>query len=421
MRRAPNPGEKLQSALERRDAEELSLLRATHETALNETILAIREQQIEEARAARAALEAGRAALETRIAHYGSIPRMNASEAAAVVNRDAGIGKSDTAATLQLVAAYLSAIPNFSFGLAGFGGSPTFSLSVGGSTLAAVVSNHAARQSTLASIEQTRAAKSDNQGRFTREFASNQFQRDLAQDERDRLESEIVTAQLREAIAAAERDRQQQQFDDATAVEEFLKTKYTDYDLYDWMVKQISLVYFQAYQIAFDAAQQAEDIYRFELADQSAMFIQFGYWDSLKKGLLAPERLTNDLRRMESDYLNRHSRGLEITKHVSLAQTDPLALLTLKLTGSADIELPEWLFDLDYPGHYLRRLKSAAISIPCVVGPYTSINCTISSPRTGSASPTRSPAATATRSTPAATRNSGPARYPPAPSRPATA
>jgi hypothetical protein len=39
--------------------------------------------------------------------------------------------------------------------------------------------------------------------------------------------------------------------------------------------------------------------------------------------------------------------------------------------------LPESLFDADYPGHYMRRLKSVSLTIPCVVGPYTSINCTL--------------------------------------------
>jgi hypothetical protein len=37
--------------------------------------------------------------------------------------------------------------------------------------------------------------------------------------------------------------------------------------------------------------------------------------------------------------------------------------------------LPEWLFDMDMPGHYLRRLKKVGLSIPCVAGPYASVNC----------------------------------------------
>ena len=33
---------------------------------------------------------------------------------------------------------------------------------------------------------------------------------------------------------------------------------------------------------------------------------------------------------------------------------------------------------MDYPGHYMRRIKSVNLTIPCVVGPYTSVNCTLS-------------------------------------------
>src|SRR5262249_8071213 len=39
--------------------------------------------------------------------------------------------------------------------------------------------------------------------------------------------------------------------------------------------------------------------------------------------------------------------------------------------------LPEELFDMDGPGHYFRRIRSVAVSIPCVTGPYTSVNCTL--------------------------------------------
>ena len=32
---------------------------------------------------------------------------------------------------------------------------------------------------------------------------------------------------------------------------------------------------------------------------------------------------------------------------------------------------------MDYPGHYLRRLKSVSLRIPCILGPHTSLNCTL--------------------------------------------
>ncbi len=60
-----------------------------------------------------------------------------------------------------------------------------------------------------------------------------------------------------------------------------------------------------------------------------------------------------------------------------MSQLDPMALLTLRATGSCTFEVPEEWFDLDGPGYYLRRIRSAALSIPCVTGPYTSINCRV--------------------------------------------
>ena len=74
--------------------------------------------------------------------------------------------------------------------------------------------------------------------------------------------------------------------------------------------------------------------------------------------------------------MDQNRREYEITKNVSLLLNAPLALISLKETGTCTLELPEALFDADYPGHYMRRIKSVSLTIPCVVGPYTSINCT---------------------------------------------
>jgi hypothetical protein len=54
-----------------------------------------------------------------------------------------------------------------------------------------------------------------------------------------------------------------------------------------------------------------------------------------------------------------------------------LAFIRLRETGICEFALPEVLFDMDHPGHYMRRIKSVALTVPCVVGPYTSLNCTL--------------------------------------------
>ncbi len=79
--------------------------------------------------------------------------------------------------------------------------------------------------------------------------------------------------------------------DNAKEAHEFMREKFTDQQLYSWMVGQISGLYFQSYQLAYDVAKRAERAYRHELGLKDSNFIQFGHWDSLKKGLLAGERL----------------------------------------------------------------------------------------------------------------------------------
>jgi Tc toxin complex TcA C-terminal TcB-binding domain len=136
-------------------------------------------------------------------------------------------------------------------------------------------------------------------------------------------------------------------------------------------------VYFRSYKLAYDLAKRAERCFRFELGLQDSSYINFGYWDSLKKGLLSGEKLQYDLRRLEAAYLEQNRREFELTKHISLTLLDPLALIKLRETGRCFINLPEEIFDLDYPGHYFRRIKSVSITLPCVVGPYTTISCTL--------------------------------------------
>jgi hypothetical protein len=50
----------------------------------------------------------------------------------------------------------------------------------------------------------------------------------------------------------------------------------------------------------------------------------------------------------------------------------------LKATGSCEISLPEWVYDIDCPGQYMRRIKTVSLSIPCITGPYTSVHCKLS-------------------------------------------
>jgi len=143
---------------------------------------------------------------------------------------------------------------------------------------------------------------------------------------------------------------------------------------------EISRLYYEYYRFAFDTARRAEKAMKQELMRpevDGTDYVKFNYWDSGRKGLLSGEALSLDVKRMEMAYHENNKREFELIKHVSLRQLKPTAILDLKAAGACEVTLPEWLFDLDNPGHYMRRIKSVSLSVPSVAGPYTSISCTL--------------------------------------------
>jgi hypothetical protein len=141
-------------------------------------------------------------------------------------------------------------------------------------------------------------------------------------------------------------------------------------------------VYFQTYRLALQLALNAQQAYRFELCID-ASFVTFDYWDDLKKGLLAGENLAFSLAQMEAAYLAANTRELEIERTVSLALWQPHALWDLKTSGSCSFDLSEELFDYDYPSHYKRQIKSVALSVPAVIGPYQNLKATLTQTYSG--------------------------------------
>jgi hypothetical protein len=229
-------------------------------------------------------------------------------------------------------------------------------------------------------FEARRASRIDSFARRERDWA---FQSNLAAGEITQIFKQLRAAQIREAVAEQELNNHRQQMKHAEEIEQFLNEegneksgKKTNKALYAWMKREVKGLYSQCFQFAFDIAKKAERALQHELGDPELTHLQFGYLAG-KEGLLAGEKLYLDVKRMELAYHELNQREYELTKHVSLLQVDPLALIQLRATGRCTVRLPESLFDMDGPGHYFRRIKSVAVSIPCVTGPYAGVNCTL--------------------------------------------
>lgn len=282
------------------------------------------------------------------------------------------------AAVDELIASALSLIPQYDVDMKPIGVGAGFEF--GGRELSTFVS-------TLARIKRLGADELSYRGNRASKLASYQrriddwvLQNNLAAGELMQIGRQIISSLIREQITKKEYENHKKQIEHAREIDAFLKEKFTNQELYAWMQGEISREYYECYKFAFDIAKKAEqtmkhELMRKELDDMN--FIKFNYWDSGRKGLLSGEALYLDLKRMEMAYHDYNKREYEMTKHISLQQLDPNALLRLKTTGSCEITIPEWLFNMDCLAHYMRRIKTMSLSIPAVAGSYTSINCTL--------------------------------------------
>jgi Tc toxin complex TcA C-terminal TcB-binding domain/Neuraminidase-like domain len=370
-------GSALLAALEKKDAEALGLLRQDQEIKLLEAVKAVKEHQIEEAQENLDGIKKSKVVAETRRDYYRDIERLTSQEQLHLDKLGEAHTKQEIAQGIKLGASIISLLPAIDLGASGFGGSPVAKFKIGGLELGQAASLASEVYSFLSQIAADDSAMASSKAGFDRRWDDWKLQERLAEREIDQLDSQIAAAELRVAIAEKDLENHVLQIENAKAVDEFMRSKYTNQELCQWQIGQIAGTFFQSYQLAYDLAKRAERCFRFELGLQDSNYIQFGYWDSLKKGLLSGEKLQYDLRRLEIAYLEQNKRKFELTKSISVLLLDPLALVKLRETGRCFISLPEEIFDLDYPGHYFRCIESVSITLPCVVGPYATISCTL--------------------------------------------
>lgn len=280
-------------------------------------------------------------------------------------------------AEVSILASVLTFIPEFDAKLA-FWGLGAGSRIFGGSKMSDALKIVAGIISNESSWHQDQASIASRTAFYERRGDDWILQANLAVRELRQIGRQVISSLIAEQIAHREYRNVQQQIEHAQEVDRFLREKFSNAELYAWMQGELSRLYYEYYRFAFDIARRAEQTLKHELMRpelDSQTLVKFNYWDGGRKGLLSGEALYLDVKRMEMAYHEHNLREYELTKHVSLLQIDPLALISLRAAGHCTLRLPEALFDLDGPGHYFRRIKTIAVSVPCVTGPYAGVHC----------------------------------------------
>lgn len=367
-------GQALFSAIEKKDAEELTLLRARHEQNILSLTTQVKKKQVEQARTGLQTLEESKKGIELRKAHFEGLieddltPWERTEQIAKWTAGGLRIGES----VFQIAAAITALVPQV--------GSP-FSMKYGGVELSGSSAKFAGSLDAIAKMADNVAMLAGMEAGHQRRAQEWQFQVATAAQELVGVSQQIRNAEIALAMAETDLEIHEKNIEQYQEMYEFYTNKFSGFNHYTFQVRQLQQLYRMAYNLANDAALQAQKSFEFERfgTDTGANFIKNDNWNNEKLGLLAGERLNLQLMQMEQEYVNTDKRKIEITQHFSMLQLAPEKLMELKMNGEcSDFTIPEAAFDLVYPGHYRRIIKSVRISMPCIAGPYTNIGATLS-------------------------------------------
>lgn len=395
-------GSTLSSVLERKDSEALNALLQTQAQELMQYSQQLQDKTIEQLQAEQKVLSASLDAATTRRDSYQELLNEGIStiERQSINERIASSSMSVAANAMRSAGAVLDMAPN------------VFGMAVGGSRWGAVTSAIASGMDISAIGLATAADAHSMTEQYRRRQQEWSIQRDSAAHECAQLEAQqhslavqLEAAQLQRDYVAAQQAQTQTQLD-------FLKTKFSNVELYSWMQGRLSAVFYQFYDLTVARCMRAELGYQWETQDPS-FFIQPGAWDGNHAGLLSGEALLLNLAQMESAYLEWDGRALEVNRTVSMAKEmgvdsagfnaevnqvlndavsslQPHTLEMVEIMGTeskvftASIDLNALAIADDYPdamlsnsGSSVRRIKQISVSLPALLGPYEDIQAVL--------------------------------------------
>ncbi|WP_371356100.1 neuraminidase-like domain-containing protein [Pseudomonas chlororaphis] len=299
---------------------------------------------------------------------------------------------------LFTVGAVVSELPTI-FGLADGGSQPGIGLLNAAFAFQAVGQS---LQMTSGILEQTASY-----ARRSEEWA---MQRDNSKYEVEQIDAQIAAQSQQIEMAKKQITLNQLERTNQEEVYTFLRTSFTGQPLYNWMTARLSALYYQLYDVTLELCLTAKRALVREVGEKNAgLLFTAPIWNDLYQGLLAGEGLLVELQRMENDWLQFNSRGLEIQRTISLntlsVESTPsqslssaigLALaspgstqppgsnssvsVVYQSAGVLRIELdiaPLELSNACNSTDRIGRFYSISVTLPSLLGPYQDVNATL--------------------------------------------
>lgn len=265
----------------------------------------------------------------------------------------------------------------------------------GGMFMAAIVTGFAyKKQRDVTALNQVETSAQINSATasFERRRQEWQLQRQLADSDIAIGEQQVLLAATHKDIALKEQLIAGMQYDQTKATVDFLANKFTNAELYAWMSGILGGAYNYFLQQATAMAQLAQYQLSFERQETPPTFIKGDYWEITddagqaannqnaqpdRLGLTGSVRLLQDITRLDEFAFESNHRKLQLAETFSLARLLPAEFQRFRDSGRLPFATPMKLFDQGFPGHYLRLIKRVRISIVALVSPVQGVRATL--------------------------------------------
>ena len=367
------------SFLEKADLERYNLLRAKQDLEVANSNFTLQDLRLTEANRHQELALLQEKKVEFIVDYYKELINEGLLQ-----SEEAALFSLYAAATIQGIGIIIGAIAG---GVAAFipsGGTATLAGGGIGAALGAAASGSGVLMTT-AQIFSTEAS-------FERRRQEWQFQKDLAElHDKAIAQKQIELALDHIEIVTQEKEIARLGAENASDVVMFLNNKFTNVELYDWMITIVGGIYRYFLEQAAATAKVAQTQLAFERQEPEKGIISNDYWTITdqfggvsgesaldRRGMTGSVRLLQDLTLLDrTAFLNDH-RKHQLTKTISLARLDPIVFQRFRQTGILPFETTLRTFDRDFPGHYLRLIKRVRVSVIALIPPTEGIKATLS-------------------------------------------
>lgn len=380
-------GDKLLAAMEKRDAKELTHFSIKQQFSISKEITRSKQWMIEVEEQTMLQIETQIAIAAARAAYYTGLtidPSITGIEVAAKSLRYTSRALTTASNAMTLSASVARLAPDLGF--------PT-AMTYGGSHVGAAMDISASFARSQAEDVLFMANELMDGARIIQRTRDYIFQATLARAEIVTLEKQLKVVDIRHKIAQQELLNHEKSIEQQEELNRFYKTQFTNLELYQWMVKEISKLFAQYHHLAFGLLELAHAAYLQELRPKKeiALSVLSNGLFSSRQGLLSGERLTLAIQELNQAYRKDDLHLQNLTKHFSLKSY---------LVGSNGTKWPTCLMEeggcifnindlsTDYPSYELFTIKTLIVNVLGLRSNYETIDLILTQTATGNCSNT---------------------------------